>query len=162
MRYRPAVDGVTDDGKYDDYDVYADQIVELRREIMRMERAAKVCEEMEQRYLGVVGSSVFLYAMLTSGGRFRVMNRRAEDFFGVTLRASQNVTIQSLAGPGYAREIDFMLKDAMRKPTRVVFPAIRTNKNLGWLDMELSPSVYEGVSSIQIMAFDITDFIKGD
>ncbi|GHS94085.1 hypothetical protein AGMMS50276_05970 [Synergistales bacterium] len=139
-----------------------DQIVELRREVMRMERTAKVQAEMEQRYLGVVGSTVFLYAILTPGGVFRVMNQRAEDFFGVALRAKQNITIQSLAGPGYAREIDFMLKDAMIKPMHVVFPTIRANKNLGWLDMELSPSIYEGVSSIQIMAFDVTELIKED
>jgi PAS domain-containing protein len=175
-RYSYSAGGFADDAvdyaEYGDEDVYTrediekerllDQIVELRREVMRMERAAKVREEIEQRYLGVVGSSVFLYAILTSGGRFRVMNRRAEDFFGVALRASQNVTIQSLAGPGYAREVDFMLKDAMRKPTHVVFPAVRSNKDLGWLDMELSPSVYEGVSSIQIIAFDVTELIKNN
>jgi diguanylate cyclase (GGDEF)-like protein/PAS domain S-box-containing protein len=137
------------------------QALELEKELMKTKRTEKVLREMERRYLSLMDSAVFLYAVLTPDGVFRLMNRRAEEFFGFRLQSGAEVTLHSLSGPGYLQEVHSMLKEAMEKPTHVTFPVVRTDGSLGWLDMEFSRSVYQGDASIQIIASDITDLMKG-
>ncbi|MDR2175035.1 MAG: PAS domain-containing protein [Synergistaceae bacterium] len=137
------------------------QALELEKELMKTKRAEKVLREMERRYLSIMDSAVFLYAILTPDGVFRLMNRRAEEFFGLRLQSGVDLTLHSLSGPGYLQEVDSMLKEAMEEPTHVTFPIVRADDSLGWLDIEFSRSVYQGSDSIQIIASDITDLMKG-
>jgi diguanylate cyclase (GGDEF)-like protein/PAS domain S-box-containing protein len=137
------------------------QALELEKELRRTKRAEKVLREMERRYLSLMDSAVFLYAVLTPEGVFRLLNRRAEEFFGFRLQSNAELTLHSLSGPGYLQEVDSMLKEALDAPTHVTFPVIRADDSLGWLDMEFSRSVYQGDVSIQIIASDITDLMKG-
>ncbi|MDR1648984.1 MAG: diguanylate cyclase [Synergistaceae bacterium] len=137
------------------------QALELEKELMKMKRAEKVLREMERRYLSLMDSAVFLYALLTPDGVFRLMNRRAEEFFGFRLQAGAELTLHSLSGPGYLQEVDSMLKESMEEPTHVTFPVVRADGSLGWLEMEFSRSIYQGDASVQIIASDITDLMKG-
>jgi diguanylate cyclase (GGDEF)-like protein/PAS domain S-box-containing protein len=137
------------------------QALELERELMKTKRAEKVLREMERRYLSLMNSAVFLYAILTADGVFRLLNRRAEEFFGFRLQPGAELTLHSLAGPGYLQEVGSMLKEALEAPAHVTFPVIRAGGSLGWLDMEFSRSVYQGDVSLQIIASDITDLMKG-
>jgi diguanylate cyclase (GGDEF)-like protein/PAS domain S-box-containing protein len=137
------------------------QALELEKELRRTKRAEKVLREMERRYLRLMDSAVFLYAVLTPEGVFRLLNRRAEEFLGFRLQSGAELTLHSLSGPGYLQEVDSMLKEALEAPTHVTFPVIRADDSLGWLDMEFSRSVYQGDVSIQIIASDITDLMKG-
>jgi diguanylate cyclase (GGDEF)-like protein/PAS domain S-box-containing protein len=137
------------------------QALELEKELMKTKRAEKVLREMERRYLSLMDSAVFLYAVLTPDGVFRLMNRRAEEFFGFRLQSGAEVTLHSLSGPGYLQEVHSMLREAMGRLTHVTFPIVRTDGSLGWLDMEFSRSVYQGDTSIQVIASDITDLMKG-
>lgn len=135
--------------------------VELERELMKMRRTEKVLHEMEQRYLTLMDSGVFLYIVLASGGAFRMMNRRAEEFFGFQLKLGMEITLQSLSGPGYTGEVETMLKDTLEKSTHATLPVVRADGSLGWLDMEFFYSVYQGDPAIQIIASEITDLMKG-
>jgi diguanylate cyclase (GGDEF)-like protein/PAS domain S-box-containing protein len=137
------------------------QALGLERELMKTRRAEKVLREMERRYLSLMDSAVFLYALLTPDGAFRLMNRRAEEFFGVRLQSGTELTLHSLAGPGYLQEVDSMLEEAMEKPVHVTFPVARSGGSLGWLEIELSCSVYQGDDSVQIIASDITNLMEG-
>jgi diguanylate cyclase (GGDEF)-like protein/PAS domain S-box-containing protein len=137
------------------------QALELEKELMRVKRAEMGLREMERRYLSLMDSAVFLYAVLTPDGVFRLLNRRAEEFFGFRLQSNAELTLHSLSGPGYLQEVDSMLKEALEAPTHVTFPVIRADDSLGWLDMEFSRSVYQGDVSVQIIASDITDLMKG-
>jgi diguanylate cyclase (GGDEF)-like protein/PAS domain S-box-containing protein len=137
------------------------QAVELEKELMKMKRAEKVLQEMEQRYLCLMDSAVFLYIILSLGGTFRMMNRRAEEFFGFQLRPGTDVTLQSLAGPGYTKEVEIMLRDSRKRPLHASFPARCADGAVGWLDMELFISVYRGEDCVQAIASDITALAKG-
>jgi diguanylate cyclase (GGDEF)-like protein/PAS domain S-box-containing protein len=137
------------------------QAVELEKKLLKMKRAERVLQEMEQRYLCFMDSAVFLYIILSLDGTFRMMNRRAEEFFGFQLRPGADVTLQSLAGPGHAREAETMLRDSRKKPLHVSFPARCSDGTVGWLDMELFTSVYHGEACVQAVASDITTLTKG-
>ena len=137
------------------------RVVELERELMKVRRTEKVLHEMELRYLALMDSALFLHFILTPGGTFRMMNHHAEVFFGFQLKFGMELTLQSLSGPGYTGEVESLLLDAVHKPTHVTLPVIRAEGTLGWLDMELSYSTYQGEPSIQVIAADITDLTKG-
>jgi len=136
-------------------------IIELERELMRMKRAEKILREVEQRYLALMDSTVFLCVILAPDGKFRAMNRRAEEFFGFQMKFGTDVTLQSLSGPGYMGEIESMLKEAMDKPLHATLPVIRTESDMCWLDMECTNAIYQGDTSIHIIASDITCLMKG-
>jgi len=133
-------------------------VVEMERELMKTKRAEKVLREMEQRYLTIMDSAVFLCFVLAPDGKFRAMNRRAEDFFGFQMKLGVDVTFQSFSGP----EAESMLKNAMKEPLHVTLPVICADKAVCWLDMECSCTVYHGDVSIQVMASDITGLMKGN
>ncbi|MDR1979068.1 MAG: GGDEF domain-containing protein [Synergistaceae bacterium] len=134
--------------------------IELERELMKMKRAEKVLHEMERRYLALMESAVFLYVILAPTGVFRVMNPRAENFFGFHLKFGMDVTLQSLSASGDTGEIESALKDALEKTTHAILPFVRADGAWGWLDMEFFSSTYQGESSVQIIASDITTLMK--
>ncbi|MDR1620815.1 MAG: PAS domain S-box protein, partial [Synergistaceae bacterium] len=134
--------------------------IELERELMKMKRAEKVLHEMEQRYLTLMESAVFLYMILTPGGMFHLMNLRAEEFFGFQLKFGMNVMLQSLSASGDAGEVESVLKDALAKPSHAILPFARADGAWGWLDMEFFSSTYQGEPSIQVIALDITTLMK--
>ena len=136
------------------------QAVEMEKELMRMKRAEKVLRETEQRYLSLMDSAVFLCAILAPDGKFRAMNRRAEDFFGFQMKFATDVMLQSLSGPGYTRQVESMLEGAMEKPLHTTLPVIRADGSMCRLDMECSRTIYQGDVSIQVIAFDTTDLMK--
>ena len=136
-------------------------VTELEKEIMKMKRAEKVLGEVEQRYLALIDSSFFLCVILAPDGKFRAMNRRAEEFFGFRMRHGMNVTLQSLAGHGCATEIESMLKGAMEKPHHAALSVVCADKATYWLNMECSRVIYHGDTSIQVLASDITELMKG-
>ena len=140
---------------------FVQHTIELERELMKMRRTEKVLQEIEQRYLAFMDSAVFLFLILDPDGTFRMMNHRAEEFFGFQLKLGVEVTLQSLSGPGYAREVESILKDALEKPIHATVPVVRNDGTLGWLDMEFFCSIYQGEPSIQVVSSDITDFMKG-
>jgi len=72
-------------------------VIEMEKNLMKMQRAEKVLREIEQRYLAFMDSSVFLCFVLDADGKFRAMNRRAEDFFGFQMKPGTNATLQSLS-----------------------------------------------------------------
>jgi PAS domain S-box-containing protein len=134
--------------------------IELERELMKMKRSEKVLREMEQRYLALMESAVFLYVILTPTGIFHVMNPRAESFFGFQLKFGMNVTLQSLSASGEAGEVESALKEALKKPFHTILPFARADGAWGWLDMEFFSSIYQGEPSIQVIASDITTLVK--
>jgi diguanylate cyclase (GGDEF)-like protein/PAS domain S-box-containing protein len=136
------------------------RIVALEREVMKARRTEKVLYEMEQRYLNLMDSAVFLYMILSPSGILRMINRRAEEFFGFQLRGGTEMTLQSLSGPGYTSEAEFVLKEAAQKATRVTLPVVRADGTLGWLNMELSSSRWQGTPVIQSVASDVTELIR--
>jgi diguanylate cyclase (GGDEF)-like protein/PAS domain S-box-containing protein len=161
--------GMSEDALYsEEYSMETDQernkllryTVEVERELMKMKRTEKVLHEMEQRYLALMDSNVFLYAILSLDGAFRMMNRHAEEFFGFHLKFD-SVTLQSLAGPGYTGEVENILADVQEKSSHILLPVIRAEGSLGWLDMEFCLSTYHGEPAVQIIASDITDLMKG-
>ena len=83
------------------------QVVEMERELMKMKRTEKVLREVEQRYLALMDSAVFLYVILAPDGDFRAMNLRAEDFFGFQMKFGADVTLQSHSG----RKFDLTIYD---------------------------------------------------
>jgi diguanylate cyclase (GGDEF)-like protein/PAS domain S-box-containing protein len=127
---------------------------------MKMKRTEKVLHEMEQRYLTLMESAVFLYIILTPAGMLHVMNRRAEEFFGFQLKFGMDVTLQSLSASGDAGEIESALKDALTKNTHAILPFVRPDGAWGWLDMEFFSSTYQGEPSVQVIASDITTLMK--
>ena len=135
-------------------------VVEMERNLMKMQRAEKVLREIEQRYLALMDSSVFLCFILAADGKFRAMNHRAEDFFGFQMKLGASITLQSLTTPGRTLEVESMLKNAMKEPVHTAFPVICADGTARWLDMECSCTIYHGNESIQIMAFDITDLME--
>jgi diguanylate cyclase (GGDEF)-like protein/PAS domain S-box-containing protein len=134
--------------------------IELERELMKMKRTDKVLHEMEQRYLTLMESVVFVYIILTPNGTFHVMNRRAEEFFGFQLKFGTGVTLQSLSASGDVGEVESALKEALTKTTHSILPLVRADGAWGWLDMEFFPSTYQGEPAIQIIASDITALMK--
>lgn len=135
--------------------------IELERELMKARRTEKVLHEMEQRYLSLMDSEVFLYFILAPSGLLRLMNRRSEEFLGFQLKFGVEVTLQSLSGPGYTSEVDSMLKTTLEKSSHATMPLIRADGTPGWLEMELTWTTYQGEPSIQILASDISDLMKG-
>ncbi|MDR2528859.1 MAG: diguanylate cyclase [Synergistaceae bacterium] len=133
----------------------------LEKELMKAKRAEKVLREVERRYLALMESAVFLHIILGSDGTFRMMNRRAESFFGFQLKTGVDVALYSLVGSGYEKEAESALAAALEKPVRVVLPAIRADGSLGWLDMEFSSAPYQGGPSIQVLAADISGLLEG-
>jgi diguanylate cyclase (GGDEF)-like protein/PAS domain S-box-containing protein len=127
---------------------------------MKMKRAEKVLHEMEQRYLTLMESAVFLHMILTPTGVFHVMNPRAEEFFGFQMNFGMNVTLQSLSASGDAGEVESALKEASEKPSHAILPFVRADGAWGWLDMEFFSSTYQGEPSIQVIASDITTLMK--
>jgi diguanylate cyclase (GGDEF)-like protein/PAS domain S-box-containing protein len=127
---------------------------------MKMKRTEKVLHEMEQRYLTLMESAVFLFVVLTPAGIFHVMNRRAEEFFGFQLKVGMDVTLQSLSASGDGGEVESALKDALTANTRAILPFVRPDGTWGWLNMEFFSSTYRGEPSILVIAFDITALMK--
>jgi diguanylate cyclase (GGDEF)-like protein/PAS domain S-box-containing protein len=127
---------------------------------MKMKRAEKVLREMEQRYLTLMESAVFLYIILTPAGMFHVMNRRAEEFFGFQLKFGMDVTLQSLSASGDGGEVESVLKEALTKNIHSILPFVRADGAWGWLDLEFFSAAYQGESSIQVIASDITTLMK--
>ncbi|MDR1376260.1 MAG: PAS domain-containing protein, partial [Synergistaceae bacterium] len=134
--------------------------IELERELMKMKRTEQVLHEMEQRYLTLMESAVFLYIILTPAGIFHVMNHRAEEFFGFQTKFGMDVTLQSRSASGDAREVESVLEDALMKTVHAILPFVRADGAWGWLDMEFFPSAYQGERAIQIIASDITALMK--
>ena len=134
-------------------------VVSLERELGKMKRTDKVRFEMEQRYMAIMESDVFLHALLAPDGTFRTMNRRAEKFFGFQPRLNR-VTLQSLAGPGCVGEVEAALKDAQAAPVHFPMSVVRVDGALGWLDAEFFAALYQGEPAIQVLAFDITEQVK--
>ncbi|MDR1731654.1 MAG: diguanylate cyclase [Synergistaceae bacterium] len=137
------------------------RVVALERELMKVRRTEKVLYETEQRYLTLMDSAVFLYMLLSPSGVLRMMNHRAEEFLGFHLKFGVEVTLQSLSGPGYTGEVEFVLKDALRKSTRVTLPVVRADGALGWLDMEFAGVMWQGSPAVQCIAFDVTELVRG-
>ncbi|MDR1874209.1 MAG: diguanylate cyclase [Synergistaceae bacterium] len=154
----PAVDLYID--SEEERRIFLARIVDLERELMRAQRTERVLHETEQRYLTLMDSGVFLYMILSPSGMFRMMNRRAEKFLGFRLRFGMEVTLQSLSGPGYTGELESVLRDALRKATRITLPVVRGEGTLGWLNMELSCTRWQGTPVLQAIASDVTELIQ--
>lgn len=149
------------DREYMDLDQEQDMLyartVELERELMKARRTEKVLREMEQRYITLMDSDIFLHIVLSPSGLLRVMNRRAEEFFGFSLKMGAGVTLQSLSGPGYTGEVESLLQEAVDRPVHATFSLVRSGGDLGWVDAELSWSTYQGEPSLVLLATDVTD-----
>lgn len=135
--------------------------VELEKELMKAKRIEKVLREVEQRYLSLVDSSVFLHMLLSPSGTLRLMNRRAEEFFGFQLNIGTEITLHSLVGPRYKDDLNALLQEAQEKSVHVTLPAPCADGSPGWLDMELSETSYQGDSAIRVIAVDVTGLVKG-
>lgn len=131
--------------------------VELERELMKARRSEKVLHEMEQRYLALMESGFFLYVVLTPSGLLRVMNRRAEEFFGFQLKMGMEITLQSLSGPGYTGETESLLLEAVNAPVHASMPFVGVEGTLTWLNLSLSWSTYQGESAIVLVAVDASE-----
>ncbi|MDR2523426.1 MAG: diguanylate cyclase [Synergistaceae bacterium] len=135
--------------------------IELEKELMKVRRSEKVLREMERRYLTLMESSVFLHVVLGPNGTFRMMNRRAESFFGFQLKTGVDVALYSLVGSGYEKEAESAMAAAANGPNHVVLPAIRADGSLGWLDMEFSPASYQGEPAVLVLAADVSGLLEG-
>ncbi len=133
------------------------RIVELERELMKARRTEKVLREMEQRYITLMDSDIFLHIVLSPSGVLRVMNRRAEEFLGFQLKMGVEVTLQSLSGPGCTGEMESLLQEAVGSPVHATFPLVRSGGDPGWLDAELSWVTYQGEPSLVLFAVDVSD-----
>jgi diguanylate cyclase (GGDEF)-like protein/PAS domain S-box-containing protein len=56
--------------------------------------------------------------------------------------------------------VEFVLKEAAEKATHVTLPVVRADGMLGWLNMELSSSRWQGIPVIQSVASDVTELIR--
>ena len=139
---------------------FLQNVVEMERTLMKMQRTEKVLREIEQRYLALMDSSVFLCFILDADGKFRAMNRRAEEFFGFQVKPAASATLQSFSTTAHAAEVEYTLKNAIKEPVHTALSFICADGVARWLDMECSRVTYHGNESIQIIAFDITDLME--